>query len=102
MRRSSGQSWLATVAGALVVYATAPLAALVWIIGVLLRMMRKRLFWIVIVVLVPVLYCGGWLWTSSGDAEQVTELKAAGADCIGVSQGLRDEPAIFARLTAET
>ena len=54
MRRNSGESWLATVAGALVVYATAPLAALVWIIGVLLKMMRKRLFWIVIVVLVPV------------------------------------------------
>ena len=101
MRRSSGQGWPATVAGALVVYATAPLAALVWIIGLLLRMMRKRLFWIVIVVLVPVLYCGGWLWTSSGDAEQATELEvragtsfASFTDSLAV-RGVIDKPNLF-------
>ena len=31
--------------------------------------------------------------------ENVTELQAAGADCVGISQGLRDEPGIFKRLT---
>ncbi len=34
--------------------------------------------------------------------EQVVELRAAGADCVGISQGLRDEPGIFERLAGET
>jgi tRNA-dihydrouridine synthase len=45
-------------------------------------------------------HVGGMLWCSGyvRSADQVAELRAAGVDCIGIAQGLRDDPAIFNRL----
>jgi hypothetical protein len=44
---------------------------------------------------------GGTLWCSGHvrSAGQVAEVTEAGADCVGISQGLRDEPGILERLS---
>ena len=46
-------------------------------------------------------HVAGMLWCSGHvrSPQQVAELREAGADCIGVSQGLRDEPGIFGQLS---
>jgi tRNA-dihydrouridine synthase len=42
------------------------------------------------------IFCSGYVRTRS----QVTELLAAGGDCIGIAQGLRDDPGIIERLSS--